>query len=185
MAIADVDHVAQPGVQPQPFGTKRVTFQHFTTNDCNLAMLAPHNCDATIANSDEWPPDLIFDVAYGCAALDKWGTRLFIQFAQKNTYGIYYNDGANGDDANGGDGDDRNPYNPPQHRKECAERAARRAGRSVGQETTIASAGEIPDLHNMILGLWQRSAKEDQHTANAAKVDRTKKEVQAWLGSVA
>jgi len=70
-----VGRVAQPGVPLQPMGTvtEHVTFQHFNINDRNLAILVPHNCDATIADSDEWPPDLIFDVAYGCTALDKMG----------------------------------------------------------------------------------------------------------------
>jgi len=180
MAIADVDRVAQPGTQLQPLGTNRVTFQHFNTNDRILARLAPHNCDATIANSDEWPADLIFDVAYGCAVVEKWGIPSFVQFVRKTTRDIYYDEGANGDEADGGNRDDGNPHNQTQER---AERAARRTGKSVGQETPIA-AGKVPDIHDMILGLWQRSAEKDRHTSNAAKVDGTKKEVQAWLGSV-
>jgi len=179
----ELGRVAQPGVHLQPLGAKRVTFQHFNTNDRNLATLAPHNCDATIADSDEWPPDLIFDVAYGCATLAKWGTCQFIQFVRKNTlYLSKYDKGVNGDDANGGNGDDGNPDNSP---KQKSKRAANRlALRSVGEETVIAAAEVTPDFHDMILGLWLRSAKKDQHTADAAKVDRTKKEFQAWLGSV-
>lgn len=166
--MTDVARVAQPDVGLQPLGTKRVIFQHFNTNDRVLARSAPHNCDATIPDSDEWPPDLIFDVAYGCAALAKWGTRSFIDFARGKTHEIYYDDGGNKDDGN--------PDNP---RQATNERATRRAARSAGQET----AEGIPDFHDIILGFWMRSAKKDQHTADAAKVDR-KKEVQAWLGSV-
>ena len=91
-----------------------------------------------------------------CAALAKWGTHSFIQFAQSATWPtqkIYY-----GDNTNGGNRDDGNPDNPLQ---QTNERATRRAARSVGQET----AEVIPDFHNIILGLWMRSAKKDQHTA--------------------
>jgi hypothetical protein len=181
LAVTDVARIAQPSVTLQPLGTKRVTFQHFNTNDHNLAMLAPHNCDATIADSVEWPPDLIFDVAYGCAALAKWGTRPFIQFAQKNTHDIYYYQGNNGDDANVGNRDDGKGI-PLQQTSGRAERAARRAGR-VGQATVSAAAEVVPDFHDMVLGLWMHSAKKGQRTADAAKVDTTRKEVQAWLGS--
>ncbi len=120
MAVNKVDCVAQPNVNLQPLGTKHITFQHFNTNDSVLARSAPHNCDATIADSDEWPPDLIFDVAYGCAALAKWGTRSFIQFAQGHTYKIYY-----GDNTNGGNRDDGNPDNPLQQTNEHAKCATR------------------------------------------------------------
>ena len=150
MVVTDVDRVAQPDVNLQPLGTKRVTFQHFDTNDRVLARSAPHNCDATIADSDEWPPDLIFDVAYGCAALAKWGTRSFIQFAQGATEKIY-----DGDDTNGGNGDDGNPDKPPQQTNELAKRAARRAERKETAEV-------IPDFHDIILGLWMQSAKNIQ-----------------------
>lgn len=124
--MTDVARVAQPDVGLQPLGTKRVIFQHFNTNDRVLARSAPHNCDATIPDSDEWPPDLIFDVAYGCAALAKWGTRSFIDFARGKTHEIYYDDGGNKDDGN--------PDNP---RQATNERATRRAARSAGQETAL------------------------------------------------
>ncbi len=127
--------VAQPSagvLDPLPTIEKRVTFQHFNTRDRNLAMLAPHNCDARIANSD---------VAYGCAALAKWGTRPFVKFAQDNTYNIYYDDGVNGDDTNEGNRDNGTSGNT-QQRREHAERAARRGVECRSASSKRRSRGE-------------------------------------------
>ena len=63
--------------------------------------------------------------------------------------------------------------------------AANRLERSVGEETVIAAAEVTPDFHDMILGLWLRSAKKDQHTADAAKVeDRERIPSMAWFCSL-
>src|SRR6266478_4344805 len=112
MTVNDVDLVEQPtahlgfAVQPSD-ADSRLIFQHFNLNDAAVAFLAPHNSDARQSDSDKWPPPLIFDVAYGCAALKAWGMISFIQFARERTRNIYYDfdDEDEGDGGGGGGGD--------------------------------------------------------------------------------
>lgn len=40
----------------------------------------------------EWPPAMIFDAAYGCAALHAWGVPAFIEFVRKRVGDSYYDD---------------------------------------------------------------------------------------------
>jgi hypothetical protein len=82
MDVTDVDLVMQPNADRLGFVThpseadSRITFQHFNTQD-PVMFMAPHNSDARQSDSNEWPPPLIFDVAYGCAALKTWGLPAF------------------------------------------------------------------------------------------------------------
>jgi hypothetical protein len=112
MTVNDVERVLQPNanlihvssVTPEE---KRLTFQHFDTNDPVVMIVAPHNCDAHVPDDADWPPDLIFDAAYGVAVVKAWGTPAFKEFSRNSTKAIY-NEDNNGvenvgdDDTNGG-----------------------------------------------------------------------------------
>ena len=93
MTVNDVDLVTQPtadrlGFVIQPSLTSsRLTFQHFNNRDIATTLLAPHNSDARQSNSNEWPPPLLFDVAYGSAALKTWGVPLFVNFCPRTLQG--------------------------------------------------------------------------------------------------
>jgi len=111
MGVDDVPLVAQPptvgfkGIRPPD--TPRLTCQHFKSEEIDFlaAHGFPHNCDARQSDSDDWPPNLIFDAAYGCAALKTWGLPRFINFARRRIKGDYYNN-EEGDDDEGGDDDE-------------------------------------------------------------------------------
>ena len=100
MTVNDVDLVTQPTAHLLKFAihpsvaNSRLTFQHFIDQDAVLAFTAPHNSDARQSDSDEWPPPLLFDVAYGCPALKTWGVIGFVEFVRKHTRGIYYAGGS-------------------------------------------------------------------------------------------
>jgi len=76
MSVTDVDLVTQPSADQLNFSVQpsvansRLTFQHFNNQDIATAILAPHNSDARQSGSNDWPPPLIFDIAYGYGELE-------------------------------------------------------------------------------------------------------------------
>ena len=183
MTVNDVDLVMQPNANNLGFiilpslANYRLTFQHFNTNDPIVILVAPHNSDARPSVSNEWPPDLIFDIAYGCAALKAWGAGDFVQFMQEHTRNIYYdfdNDGGGG----GGSlrRSERIRAQVRKNHKAAGQKKAQRLARNTEDDQGI-------DFADMILALWMRNAKQRQHQAHAKKVDHTREKVQKWLES--
>ncbi|KAF8235720.1 hypothetical protein L208DRAFT_1422326 [Tricholoma matsutake] len=164
MTVNDMDLVMQPsaaqvGFIMQPsIADKRLTFQHFNTHDII------------------WPPPLIFDVAYGCAALKTWGVAAFTVLARNHTEDIYYDNGCNDDNHGGGD-------NVCSQQKR--DRDARAANRQTkfGWQASDITGSQSPDFADMILGLWMQNARKGLHKAHAMKADRTREKVQTWLES--
>jgi len=159
-----------------------------------MLLLQSHNSDARQSESDEWPPPLIFDVAYGCVAFKAWGVPAFIHFAQGCIRDIYYNhgdgnDGENGDDDDGGGGG-RNGGNQGyvgqsekrvQQVRDRDAQVARREVRNVGRQASHGADPHAPDFADMIMGLWMLNARKGQRQARAMKADRTQEKVRTWL----
>jgi len=183
MTVDEVPIVQQPNAQlvhasSTPPEQKRLTFQHFDTNNLVVMTMAPHNCDARLPNNADWPPDVIFDSTYGIAALKKWGTKNFNDFIRNSTRDMYHNDEDAGGDENGGGDEGNRVQRPPEGgRSERAERAANRAKKRNG------SLQESTDFHDILLGIWKLNAQEGQRKARAVKAERTKEKVQTWLDS--
>ena len=196
MTINDVDLVTQPNAhlvgfaaQPQD-ASRRLTFQHFNNRDFATMTLAPHNSDARISDSVDWPPPLIFDIAYGCAVLKTWGLPPFLDFARERTKDIYYDNGDNddenddggggggGDGGNGGDGKLRSKHT--QQKLDRIAPAARREKMRGDQQASNTADSQAPDFADMLMALWTRKG---QRQAHAMKADRTCEKVQSWLDS--
>jgi hypothetical protein len=65
--------------------------QHFHDPTRVDNIIFPHNQDARPpADLTNWPPALIMDVVYGCAAVLKWGQKQSVDDIQKITQPIYY-----------------------------------------------------------------------------------------------
>ena len=181
MTVNDVDLVMQPNatdlgfITPPSLADNRLTFHHFVNHDPVTALVAPHNSDARRSDSDDWPPPLIFDVAYGCAALNTWGVPTFTDFARTRTRHIYYNDGDNNGDKNG-DSRDGGPSGDGQGGRRsqqiidrdarAAKRAAKRAKDSGPQASSTADS-EAPDIADMVLSLWMHNARKVRRQADA------------------
>ena len=210
MTVNDVDLVMQPTVTNPGFIThpsdahNRLTIHHFAVRDQITAFVAPHNSDARRSDSDDWPPPLIFDVSYGCAALKTWGVPTFMDFTQIRTRHIYYNDGDNNGDENGDSGDggpsvdgqggrssqqiiDRDAWAAKRTAKRAAKRAARRAAKqakdSGPQASSTADSGG-PDIADIVLSLWMHNARKVRRQADAMKAGMTREKVGMWLDSV-
>ena len=192
MTVNDVDLVMQhtaanPGFIVQPsVADSRVTFQHFVNPDLLTAHIAPHNSDARQSHSDDWPPPLIFDVAYGCAALKTWGVPTFMDFARTHTKNIYYNDEDNNGDENGdgGGGPSGGGHGKSRFQQifDRNARAARRAKNS-GQQANSTADSEAPDIADMVLSLWMHNARKVQPQVDAMKARRAQEKVEMWLDS--
>ncbi|KAF8960923.1 hypothetical protein BDZ97DRAFT_1940255 [Flammula alnicola] len=171
MTVNDVDLVAQPNAEHLGFAIQpsiansRLTFQHFSNKDRVVALLAPHNSDARQSDSNDWPPPLIFDVAYGCVALKTWGVTEFVQFAQEHTKEIYYNYDDN----------------------ECDRDApAARQGkvRHVGRFSSDTEDSQEGNIADVVMGLWVLNARKGARQAEAMKAESTREKVRTWLESV-
>jgi hypothetical protein len=190
MTVNDVDLVIQPnaanlGFVMQPsVANSRLTFQHFADREVVTALVAPHNSDARRSESDDWPPPLIFDVAYGCAALKTWGVLAFMDFARTHTRHIYYNDVDNNGDKNrdsggGGPSGDGQGGRRSQQKIDCDARAPKRA-KYRGQQ---AAESEAPDIADMVMSLWMHNARKVQRQVHAMKAHRAQEKVGMWLAS--
>ena len=201
MTVNDVDLVTQPngdclGFVLQPsLATSRLTIQHFNNNDSVTAVVAPHNSDARLLDSNEWPPPLLFDVAYGNAALKTWDVPLFVNLARDRTRDIYYpnddNDYENGDGGDGGDGEPHDDVSGVGQSKKRSKkmldrdvRAARREEkRRVGRQESNTADSQTPDYADMILALWVLNTRKGRRQAGAMKAEKTREKVQTWLDS--
>ena len=198
MTVNDVDLVLQPAAHNVGFivdpsvANRRLTFQHFDIHDSATALLAPHNSDARLSDSDEWPPALIFDVAYGCAALRTWGEPTFIEDARTHTKHLYYDNGDNNGNKNGdsrgagpsGDGQGgRHSRQKIDRDARAARRAAERA-KDSGHQAGSTADSEAPDIADIVLSFWMHNAGKVQHQVRAMKADRTQEKVGKWLNSV-
>ena len=194
MSVNDVALVMQPNAEHLGFNpslaVSRLTFQHFNAPDALTTLGAPHNSDARQrVDHDDWPPPLLFDVAYGCAALNTWGVPQFMNLARQRTRHIYYDDDDNDDDDENGDGGSDGGDGEPdvdvsgvdqQRRKPKLDRAARREKK---KQEAQAVDSQTPDFADMILALWMHNARKGQRQARAMKAEKTREKVRTWLDS--
>jgi hypothetical protein len=184
MSVNDVALVMQPNAEHLGFNpslaASRLTFQHFNAPDAVTTLVAPHNSDARQrVDHDDWPPPLLFDVAYGCAALNTWGVPQFENLARQRTRNIYYDDDDNDDGAPHVDvsGVDQ------ERRQQQLDRHARAARRRRKKQEAQAADSQTPDFADIILGLWMHNARKGQRQARAMKAEKTQEKVRTWLDS--
>ena len=197
MSVNDVALVTQPNAEHLGFSlllaVNRLTFQHFNAPDAVTMLMAPHNSDARQhVDHDDWPPPLLFDVAYGCAALNTWGVPQFVNLTRQRTRHIYYDDDDNDDDDKnsdgGGDGGDEEPDIDvsgvdQKRRQQKLDRDEWAAGREKKKQEVQAADSQTPDFADMILVLWMHNAKKGQRQARAMKAEKTREKVRTWLDS--
>ncbi|KAF8338530.1 hypothetical protein F5887DRAFT_1273085 [Amanita rubescens] len=143
MNVDDVPLVMQPqwvldhlqfGVHPS-VSNSRLTLHNFTCSDYMVQYISPHNSVAMQSNND-WPPRFLFDVAYGCAALNTWGEK---------TKEFYYHDGDDDDDSDNG--------HSVRVRAKNADRHSRQGD------------SEAVDILDVVAGLWAYNARKDMRRA--------------------
>jgi len=148
-------------------GTQRLTIHHFVDNiDLVITSIAPHNSDARISDSPNWPSDLVFDVSYACAALKTWGNPAFVALL-RDRYRVRGRGASRGGGRGRGGGGNGS-----------AERLASRE--RAKEQASIADSQD--DYADAVLALWTQNTRMRWGQAEK-KVDRTREEVQRWLDS--
>jgi hypothetical protein len=91
--MADTDVPPSPGpILGPPSGSYgRFILQHFTPQDDYTVRNSPHNQDARLpADMSQFPPNIIVDAFYGCAAFLQWGTPQASEAIVSSTQDLYY-----------------------------------------------------------------------------------------------
>jgi len=191
MVVNDVEYIQQPNaVTIDPLAEKRLTLQHFDNNDPVINMSAPHNSDARISASIEWPSDLVFDVSYGCAALKRWGDPAFIALIRGHITNTNRGRGRGGGRGGGrpsGSGKGGGRSGRGGGGGGGVDKVETRAQRAVRLKQANAQAMDTADPQDdyadIVFALWTQNAKKRQHGADMKKADQTRDEVQKWLNS--
>ena len=214
MAVTDVGFVTQATFDHVGFAVhpsaanRRLIFQHFNVDDPAVRVWAPHNSDARQPNSNVWPPPVMFDISYGCAALKTWGVPDFKDFARQLTRDTYYdfgdadtedNDngegggagsggggsGGAGGSGGGGVGAGEGPHRSKTLRGERRnfEAAKQTKTRTIGRSAGNTEEGQAGDVANMVMALWKQNARKHPCQAHSVEVDSSGEKVRAWLES--
>ena len=204
MAVTDVGFVTQPTFDHVGFAVhpsaanRRLIFQHFNIDDPAVRVWAPHNSDARQPNSNVWPPPVMFDISYCCAALTTWGVPDFKDFARQLTRDTYYdfddadiedNDNGEGGGAGGsggggvgaGEGPHRSKTLRGQRRNFGA--AKRTKTRTIGRPAENTEEGQASNVADMVMALWKLNARKHPCQAHSVEVDSSGEKVRAWLES--
>jgi len=123
-----------------------------------------------------WPPALILDFFYGCAALKEWGPKGFKTLVKKHNRG-YYSRTAKSKGSSEQAIDRHARYEARQEKRNGKRR------RDDQEECDEITMSEAMDL---VMGLWMRHAKTTQPEQDIAHIpkDNSRSEmVQAWLTS--
>jgi hypothetical protein len=102
--MADTNVPPSPGpILGPPSGSHgRFILQHFTPQDDYTARNSPHNQDARLpADMSQFPPNIIVDTFYGCAAFLQWGTPQASEAIVSSTQDLYYDVTRSGEDSPG------------------------------------------------------------------------------------
>src|ERR1700722_10428371 len=168
MDVSDVPYRG-PGEEP----VHRTTMQ-FMGDDFDSIFLAgmSNNSDARQPEDlDDWPPAVLLDFSYGCAALIQWSPKSFQKFIWEENEKTYYGQGpsASNDEnlTGGGEGVDNST-------DARTERRLKKQRIREG-ETEQVSLSEAMDF---VVGLWRQTAGSSQ----SAQPDQETKSVESEAG---
>ena len=178
MSVDDIPYARTEENQASP--TNRLTLHYIVESGLGILLpsIVPNNSDLREpGDTSQWPPAMIVNLFYACAALNAWAPKAFIQNARAMAKGAYYNDP--NDDIS--DGIDPNPYILP-------ESGARQRGLDARNEKKARAAHpeqmQFSSVMDGVMALWMRSARQGkgnrQRIAASDFAHRCDK-VQAWM----
>ena len=176
-----------------PGSSARLTLHYFCEHDESLV---PQNTDARLPhNNSAWPPSIITDFVYACAALKKWGSDDCLSAIFEETQKQYYPDNA----SNQG-GMSRKLERQMQERKgqEKARRERFEAREEKKPEVLTAGNGktressdpspkgcqelEIGDIMDWVSSLWSKHAKRHEISQELQqRRDESNPRVREWV----
>jgi hypothetical protein len=88
MGVDDIPYTGTTANIP----SSRVTLQYFNVEDPCVLSVVPNNSDARLPQDiSNWPPPLILDFFYACAAVNAWSSDGFKNFVKQSTSDYYDN----------------------------------------------------------------------------------------------
>jgi hypothetical protein len=167
---------------PQSASPGRFTLQHFRQLDEYTIRNSPHNQDARLpANMNQFPPPIIVDMFYGCAAVLQWGLPQSSAAIWSSVDSSYYdNTGLGGessserDDADGeGDTDGGNETDARDIRtRKWANRKCAQAGSQLNT---------IDEAMDLVILLWSQPGPGHREEPPPTQEDFRRERVDAWL----
>jgi len=167
--MADTDVPPPPGpILGPPSGPHgRFILQHFTPQDDYTERNSPHNQDARLpADMSQFPPNIIVDTFYGCAAFLQWGTLQASEAIMSSTQDLYYDATGSGEDspgvAEGDEVDMEGGHSPTPIESARDIRARLWAGRHMDSSNRRPST--INEVMDLLLLLRSQSGPEHRET---------------------
>jgi len=186
MSDDDVPPSSGPVFGPPSASPGRFILQHFAPQDEYTVRQSPHNQDARLpADMSQFPPPIIVDMFYGCAAVLRWGIPQASDAIQSSVGSLYYDETGSGESnssGEAGDGEDdiEAARSPTPVETPRSKRAKAWASRHCDQtEPRLRTIDEAMDL---VMLLWSRSGpKHQERPPTTQKEDMCRDKVNAWL----
>ncbi|KAI9568229.1 hypothetical protein HD554DRAFT_2261547 [Boletus coccyginus] len=184
LTVDDIPYRQPPNAGSPP---NRLTLQHIKPSELGLlSQITPHNSDARQPqDTSKWPPAIIVDLSYAVAALQAWGPKTFIEYVRTNSRDVYYPDDVEGGD---GAGPSRAPTAQAPHpsRSIRYKKPSERQAKAFNPEDQ--STSRKMDLHDVVLSLWMRAAREARDETKVPGSDvalaDNENRIWAWLQSM-
>lgn len=182
MSEQDVPPSAGPIRGPQSASPGRFTLQHFRQLDEYTIRNSPHNQDARLPpDMNQFPPPIIVDMYYGCAAILQWGIGQSSAAIWSSVESLYYSNtgseresSSKREDADGeGDADVKDTEPPWDIRaKKWADGRLAQAG---SQLNTMDKAMDL------VILLWSQPGPGHREEPPPTQEDFRRERVDAWL----
>jgi len=185
----DVPPSPGPILGPPSTSPGRFILQHFTQQDSYTIHNSPHNQDARLpADMSGFPPPIIVDMFYGCAALLQWGIPMACDAIELSVGSLYYDGDGNGNgaglgglDLSGGAGDREDgteaarsptPTETPQPKQKSQARQCNQSKPHLNMDKAM----------DLIQSLWARSGPRHQERSPSTQERQLSQDrVNAWL----
>jgi len=186
--MADTDVPPSPGpiLGPPSGSSGRFILQHFTPQDDYTVRNSPHNQDARLpGDMSQFPPNILVDMFYGCAAFLQWGTPQASEAIEASTQGLYYNANGSGEDspeeAEDGEVDMEGGREPSPIDSPPEIRARLWADRHMAPSTS-RRPGTINEAMDLILLLRSRSGPEHRETLQQTQDENFRRDrINVWV----
>jgi hypothetical protein len=132
------------------------------------------------SNTNKWPPALIVDFFYGCAALAAWSPRPFKAFIKKLNFDDYY-------DMSGTISEELDKEEGTSSRQTMAKERVTRYEARGKKRNEGGDGGGFGEAMDLVMSLWMRHSRShqlEQDIAHLPEVNHSLQErVEAWLGT--
>jgi len=175
-----------------PVAASRLTLQFIAdiTDPFFLALLQNNSDARQPDNINTWPPALILDFFYACAALKEWSPKRSKTYIKKQNHDYYSRiakpKGESGDKEEGSSKQAIDRHARYEARQEKRDGKRKRDDQEECDEEECENT--MSEAMDLVMGLWMRHAKKTQPEQDIAHIptdDHSRsKMVQAWLTSV-